>query len=187
MGPPERTGQISWLESRGKTESARHQDGHRVRHFVSRCWHWHRVGFGAARLKGDLADRLPVVRRPVRGAICGLASFQGRTGHRHQPSDADAQYDGEVLILSASNNASAGEWGLRRAAFGESLCCREGSRKPKFGLCLNRGCHVRIAPEPYMFAMSLGSEHSTRSTANRYFLETRAGLTRQRNRKLFRR
>ncbi len=61
--------------------------------------HWHRLGIGTARLQGDRADRLPVVRRCVYGAICGLASLQGRAGHRHRASDADAQYDGEVLTL----------------------------------------------------------------------------------------
>ena len=95
-GRPGRTGQISWLESGGEAESARHQDGHRVRHFVSRCRHWHRLGCGTARLQGDRADRLPVVRGSVHGAILGLAFLQGRTGRRHQQFDADAQYDGEV-------------------------------------------------------------------------------------------
>src|ERR1700687_3742915 len=52
-----------------------------------------------ARLQGDRADRLPVGRRSVHGAICGLASLQGRTDRRHRPSDADAHCDGEVLIF----------------------------------------------------------------------------------------
>ena len=50
--PPGRTGQISWLKSGGEAESARHQDGHRVRHFVSGCRHWR-----CARVRHSAATR----------------------------------------------------------------------------------------------------------------------------------
>ena len=90
------------LESGRETESARHQDGHRLRHFVSRRGHWHRRGRGAAWLQGNHTDRLPVLRRYVHGAICGFPPLQGWTGRRHEPSDDDAQFDDEVLIFVCS-------------------------------------------------------------------------------------
>ena len=81
-----------------KAESARDQDGHRMRHFVSRRGHRHRRRRGAARLQSDHPDRLPVLGRYVYGTICGVPSLQGRTGRRHQPSNRDAQLDDQVLI-----------------------------------------------------------------------------------------
>src|ERR1700724_3423257 len=100
MGAPKRTGQVYRLESRREAESTRHQDGHRVRHFVSRRGHWHWGWCGTARLQGNYTDRLPVVRRYVYGAICGVPSLQEWTGSRHQPGDDDAECDGEVLMLA---------------------------------------------------------------------------------------
>src|ERR1700722_4860877 len=98
MGAPERTRQISRVEFGGEVEGARHQDGHHMWHFVSRCWHWHRHGGGAARLQRDCPCRLPVVRGHLHGTIFGVAFLQGRTGCRYPTIDADTQYHGEVLI-----------------------------------------------------------------------------------------
>src|SRR5438132_2880819 len=92
-----RTRQISWFESGRKIESTRHQDGRRVRHFLSGRRHWYRFRFGTTRLQGDYSDRLPVVRRSLYGTIRGLASLQRRACCGHQQHHTNTQYDGQVL------------------------------------------------------------------------------------------
>src|SRR5437899_5817483 len=105
-----RTRQISWFESGRKIESARHQDGRRVRHFLSGRRRWYRFRFGTTRLKGDYSDRLPVVRRSLYGTIRGLASLQRRACCGHHQHHTDAHYDGQVLtrITLALENGGLG-------------------------------------------------------------------------------
>ena len=77
MGAPRRSRQISWLAFGRKAEGAQHQDGHRVRHFVSGCRHRRRLRRGAARLQSDRPRRLPLVRRCSNEQYAAWHVFKG--------------------------------------------------------------------------------------------------------------
>jgi hypothetical protein len=91
--------QIFRLASGRETESAGHQDGHPLRHFVSRGRRFQCIGCGRSGLQGDRTGGLPIVTRRIRGASCGHLHVQRRPGRRQNASDADAQHDGKVLTL----------------------------------------------------------------------------------------